>query len=645
MFGHKHLVLAIALIGAAGCEGSKGPAGTPGRDGIPGQPGGIGEPGPVGAPPRLVGIEPAAGSARTVLTLRGTDFDENAEVWFDGTLAEVVSASATELVVRPAGLEVEAPRPVQVTVIARNQASNSVSWQAVPAGTLIPWGPRLNVGGVMTTTADGNALWIADQLGGLIHVDLQTGAQTPLATRGTTLAQASALALSTDGVWLVASWPVDPEDGATDWYLGRVHLETGLVDLIDTRSSRIARLVTFDEHVIVGSDEGEVVRYDARTRQRESIWLSGSGTTIRGFARVGNTLFIAQQNAVHSIAWSQWGLTPPTELTLPGLRSEIAGIGADGLELRVYTPTHEQVIDPVAGTVLDVGAEYDYQWANDAIRLPDGRWIASDGIAIATLGATPELLAPVFVTLALVETEHGVVGTNPHCVISGPALGGGIYVVTENDVVHMHRDICSFGAQKLGDGRVAMLDIDFTTDEIGDAEFDGTNLVVFDPASRTVETLFEDLPVALAFTVDDTHLYLFNMDGSVDRQPLDGSAAEIGWGNTILGGTSAVRVGNQLYVRTSGALVTLDTDAGGIGHIVWEGTDPLTNWGQLLVDGEGRVLYSTGFGLEQFGSDGPELYYAVPSLDQYERVIYAAGATASGELLVFNPGQLHRLAQ
>ena len=661
MFGRKHLVVAAALVLAAGCskegpagqdgapgatgaEGQKGDKGNPGEKGDPGDKGDKGdrgEPGPVAEPPRLTGISPAMGSPASVVTLRGMQLGAGAEVWFDGTPAEIVSASDSELVVRPSGLEAFEPRSVQVTVIARKQASNSVTWQVRPSGDLVAWGPRLNLGGTaFAPDATGSTIYVVDQLGGVIRVDTTTGVQTPVPTRGPALNGASAAALSADGAWLYVAWRIDPEDSSRGSYLGRIRLDTGVAELVSdvTVSGVPARLAEVDGVLFVGVDDGTVWEVDLRTRYATSRQI-GSGWGMMGFARVGDTLYAARGNGLFEL--------PPGGGSVPvaaeGLSTNITGIAAVGDRLHVLSGDREQIFEPATGTITDAGT-FPYFSGFGSVRLADGGWLGADGSGIIRRVAEGTVAVPQIVTISLAVTEHGLVGTNPLCLTSGnPAYGSGVYVVGEREARWGLPEICSFGARPLADGRIAILDFDFAEGSTGGLPEGTSNLIAFDPATFTVEPIAEELPAAIAFALVGGDAYVFGVDGRVDRVPLDGSTPELGWASTIDVATAVIASEGELFVRTAIGLEIIDLAAGGESRVAWEGTDALSNWGQPFVDGEGRVLYSDGYSLEELRADGPAHFFAAPGTTAYERIIYAAGTGADGELVLFTPGQMKRL--
>lgn len=122
-------VLLMAALSA--CTGDTGPEGPAGPEGP------TGPEGPIAAPPILTGLTPAWGSAMTAVTISGESFSatpaEN-RVTFNGWDAEVVSATATELIVRPM-VATEDARPVVVNVEVANQVSNGLFFELVPSGT------------------------------------------------------------------------------------------------------------------------------------------------------------------------------------------------------------------------------------------------------------------------------------------------------------------------------------------------------------------------------------------------------------------------------------------------------------------------------------------------------------------------------
>jgi hypothetical protein len=145
----RFLIALTLLAACTGPEGPAGPAGANGADGVqgeqgengePGQPGekgDKGDPGPITDPPAITSLEPAWGSGRTRVTIRGRGFGlttfENT-VTFDGYQATVLEASAEELRVE-ASVTVTAIHDAAVSVEVANQVSNSAIFLLVPPGT------------------------------------------------------------------------------------------------------------------------------------------------------------------------------------------------------------------------------------------------------------------------------------------------------------------------------------------------------------------------------------------------------------------------------------------------------------------------------------------------------------------------------
>ncbi|MBI3181382.1 MAG: IPT/TIG domain-containing protein [Myxococcales bacterium] len=140
------LLFAAACAGPSGPTGPEGPEGQPGSQGPQGSVGPKGDQGdagvegpagPLSSPPRIESVSPEWGSNKTEVTLTGQSFsatpDQN-RVTFDGVEATMVSATSTQLVVRP-GAPVAYPRPVAISVEVAKQVSNAVAFWLVPSGT------------------------------------------------------------------------------------------------------------------------------------------------------------------------------------------------------------------------------------------------------------------------------------------------------------------------------------------------------------------------------------------------------------------------------------------------------------------------------------------------------------------------------
>ncbi len=132
--------------GAAGPQGPTGPSGATGADGdagdvgltgATGATGSTGPTGPLAAPPHILTVAPNWGSANTLVRITGQGFSTtpaNNRVTFDGAVATVVSATATDLSVK-AGSPVLSARTVAVTVEVAQQVSNAADFELVPSGT------------------------------------------------------------------------------------------------------------------------------------------------------------------------------------------------------------------------------------------------------------------------------------------------------------------------------------------------------------------------------------------------------------------------------------------------------------------------------------------------------------------------------
>src|SRR5690606_23665439 len=127
-------------------------------------------------------LAPASGSWRNTVTVTGSHFSSTVsenEVYFDGEEAEIVSATETELVVRPWEAYVNEPQTMSVTVITNRQASNHHGWTALPSGTLRRLeGPYMTYGLDIAVSPSGGTAYIADRQNGVLSVDTATGRTT-----------------------------------------------------------------------------------------------------------------------------------------------------------------------------------------------------------------------------------------------------------------------------------------------------------------------------------------------------------------------------------------------------------------------------------------------------------------------------------
>lgn len=122
--------LCLAALSCTGPAGEEGPAGEQGPQGAQGPEG------PLALPPRITSLSPRWGSASTEVTIEGENFSTDLSqlrVTFDGSLATVVSAFPTRLVVKPQASTSRA-RHVAVSVEVARQSSNAASFELVPSG-------------------------------------------------------------------------------------------------------------------------------------------------------------------------------------------------------------------------------------------------------------------------------------------------------------------------------------------------------------------------------------------------------------------------------------------------------------------------------------------------------------------------------
>lgn len=175
-------VLLVVLVGSGvGCKKKEGPTGPAGPEGPQGPPG------PVADPPRIQAVSPGWGSWRSTVTITGENFSDTATnnlVYFDGTLANVTSASTTELVVEPVGLDPDASKIVDITVMTSNQASNAFAWEALASGTVravgaLPFASVWDPVDVVMGPGD-STLYVADQRAGVLAIERATGKTTLL---------------------------------------------------------------------------------------------------------------------------------------------------------------------------------------------------------------------------------------------------------------------------------------------------------------------------------------------------------------------------------------------------------------------------------------------------------------------------------
>ena len=285
-------VLVLGLVACQGADGEVGPPGPSGEDGADGadgedgadgadgEDGAQGRDGPLVDPPRIESMSPPSGSWRNYVTITGEDFAESGnQVYFDGTLATVVSEGPTELVVQPDGAflsDGQSSALMSVTVIAEQQASNAHAWLLLPSGT-----PRVASSSVPSqvtgVASDGDLVYLSDQLNGILAVDPENRfASSQVRGLDNTLRKPEAITFSPDHGLLVV------DDVSSDGDNSRQHLlaideETGETEVIVGGSLQDAVDVAVDPQngdIYIATNEDGASNSVVRVSDSEGVELA-----------------------------------------------------------------------------------------------------------------------------------------------------------------------------------------------------------------------------------------------------------------------------------------------------------------------------------------------------------------------------------
>lgn len=628
--------------GQDGQDGQDGRDGQDGQDGQDGDKGDPGDPGLITEPPRVTGVDPASGSPGNVVTLRGSYFsaDPSAiEVWFDGEQAEILSSSETEVQVRPPeGAAVDEPRAMQITVIARKQASNSVSWMALPSGTIERIGPQLLVSPkTVAPLGVGSRLLIADGFNGFFRLDADTGMLEPLPLqRPAPIATHLMLAEPGGRSVLVIEEPVYSNNSTPTWGVLRYYPSTGVVEKLSAVNFPPQALGIVGDELVIGGQNYSVYAVDLSTNASRPAFVfpDYASNEMTGIARVGDRVFFSTRSGgIFSAPLD--GSEPASHLELSDL-GRIDGMVASGTSLRALTDTGEKVIDPV-GLQATVVAWNSGASSQDALkRMPDGRWVRTDenfGV-LATSQAKPfELLEPILASLSASLRGDVTYLTSVVCVAQEKQARG-IWKLSDAGMEPALPDVCAATLTDLDDGRILFVDIDMAPPGTG-------RLTAFDPATGATETLLEDAGPVFATAVADGYAYLLSSQGTVDRLDLATSSIERGWGTTVGIGAGVVVFGDQLVLRTTEGLERIDLATGGLSQ-VWIASDGgALGIGEVVADGADRLLLSEGFALREV-VDGELVPFALFE-EKLDQAVYTIRRAPNGDLVLVMVGGLARM--
>ena len=422
------------LHGAPGTPGEPGAPGTDGVDGVAGQDGTNGRdgedgpPGPVAEAPRMERLFPAAGGASTQVTIHGSNFSSVAaenEVFFDGIRAEVLAASTSQLIVRPALAAAGSGRDVQVAVITNKQTSNPLLWTVTPPGTAIAGEHQaLSSIAAIARTRDG-VLWVADE-GGLFRLDVASGSLAPLDAPAIEATGIVDLAVGPDeALWAARhaaeTVPNGPDAGEA-WPV--VHVER-----FDLSAGRAERVVTVD-----GS---EWTRFDVRSDG--SILLLGSagiavippsgtviGETMLAPEDVVLEDFILLDDVVFALGdgrvWRQAAEGGFEEIAAPvDGEPPFTAIGKLDARISVGSSAGFYDIFPVSGMRLPAAPPVTWVEPTALQPLPTGAiiWRTAELVGGASAHEAARLLAATAPAADFVADGDGVIWASPHLAYVG----------------------------------------------------------------------------------------------------------------------------------------------------------------------------------------------------------------------------------
>lgn len=325
------IVLAGVALGGPGCScGKRGPAGPAG---------------PLNDPPKIFSLDPDSGSSRNLITITGENFVDGAnEVYFDGTLADILSESATQIVVQPTAVVLEqddAGRTVDVTVISGQQASNAYAFLALPSGT-----PRFldttHISRITDVATDGTLVYVADDANGIISVDPANSFVTArVRALGDGLRKPDAMAYSaTDG--LIVACDMSPGGTGAAYRLVAVDSVSGNVQVLVGELFGLADVV--DIAVDPGNGDIYVIQEDGTTTKPiarlsstmgfEPAWGGVvTGGTVQSAVVVDTTVYVGSDLGVYQLKAGDLGGGNVTTIKALDTTIGAAGLVANGSDL------------------------------------------------------------------------------------------------------------------------------------------------------------------------------------------------------------------------------------------------------------------------------------------------------------------------
>jgi streptogramin lyase len=573
------LLLAIALTGCRGADGEPGPqgeAGPTGATGATGETGAQGVPGPVFDPPRIFDLTPDSGSWRNTVTISGAHFSDGVDdnkVYFDGQEAEVVSASVTELVVRPTSAWVMAPKVMDVTVITQNQASNAHAWMAVPSGTVthLP-GPYMANARKMVLSEDEERLYVVDTTAGILAVSLSSGRTTYLVAAGNGVVSPTAIArhATTGELYVVDEYP----DGT-----GRivaVDPESGNVRVVVIRNAGVsnARAMVFDGnhnlYIVTNNANKNIVRLGADGTYNPTWGSIDSASAPRGATRFGTAIYVTTgSGGIYNFSQAEGGVVDEPMANSTG-EGTLVGIVRDGGSVLLQTsnqgikrfhlnvvPTVMEAYNTFPNAPAQLGATDMVITADQRLyTLAAGRiWHVPDADTFEIVTA-PNPLFGMYGAAYLDGALYWSAENNPASCANWPGLL--MRFIPETQVVEpVAEGLCNFSISVTPDGKI-----------VGSHAGDRTVLEV-DPETGAVTEILdlsEDVDdIWSVSALDDDHLLIAVSEGAEILGHLsnrDGSDGDRDWAEFTTAITRAVRFGDQV--------ATVDLSAG---FNVVDGTD------------------------------------------------------------------------
>lgn len=555
----QSLLLAAALILAA-CGGDKGSKGEPGPTGTPG---------PSGTPsnaPTLSSISPYHASEAMEVTITGTGFSTTAAenvVYFGGTPGNVISATATEIVVNPAngGFSEE----IDVTVATNDQTSNSLKFFLGFSGDL----DFLNVTSMGVTT---DLVRLAD---GTIVVSSNNGRIFKVSPAGVT----AVVEFSNGNV------PINPEHLAKRAN-GNVLVLDGGMELVwsfnpVTNDLTVFRLGNYVAAAVVGADtfllrNGNVVDKVAADGTFTASFHTFVDCTNRGdMTAVGNELYVAGSaigaNA-NRVCWVDTTDNSVNGTLLPAVGGEdftaVQSVDVEGADL-LLGGSINGVGDAVAALTPDLANGVYARTvktpalnaAGSVAAVGGGAYLVTDGLYVMQANATEwTVKSGILLPIKTLEADGAMY-----------AINSGL-VGTENVVFEL-----------LADGTYRVASSSFTSEGRGwsDAVIDGDQLYVSSQDEGVVaidlgtgaQSLLIDrsaISDSQAFARDAAgNFYILDSAGEIAKYDAQGGNETLAFATGFSGGflNGVTIIGTKLY-GAGGDLRSVDLVAGGASELV-----------------------------------------------------------------------------